>query len=102
MGPFAAVLLLRFLLEPLLAALPALLLPGGIVVLRGFHVPEKEPGDRGAPDGAPARGPRIRHGLPTLALQSQFDERRWELLRPPTEEVEGGRRWVGLVARVRP
>ncbi len=65
-GPFAAALLIRFLLPQVLDELPELLLPDGIVILRCFHVP-----DPGASAMAPGIAPATELGrAPGAATRS--------------------------------
>lgn len=89
-GPWALALALRFLHRPLLAALPELLAPGGVAVVRTF---------RFAPDAA--RLPKRRYCLEAGELLELFPASRFDILAHVEDRDPDGRPAAGVVARLR-
>jgi SAM-dependent methyltransferase len=88
-GPWAALLLLRFFDRPLLARLPDLLLPGGVVVIRCYR--------RAGPPAGGAAGHLVGPG----ELARLLPPERFELLAHREDDEEEGRPAAGCVARLR-
>ncbi len=89
-GPWALALALRFLHRPLLAALPRLLAPGGVAVVRTF---------RFVPDVA--RLPKRRYCVEAGELLELFPASRFDILAHVEDSDPDGRPAAGVVARLR-
>ncbi len=89
-GPWSVAVMLRFLHRPLVDALPDLVRPGGVVVLRTFRWVE----------GAWTL-PRRQFCLEQGELNTLFDDRDWEILDLREDDDADGRPGAGIVARRR-
>jgi SAM-dependent methyltransferase len=91
-GPFAAVLMVRFLERALLERIHEILLPGGVLLVHTFT-------DR---EHAPGRGPRrTRYLLAPREALKLLDARRWDLLHRSSAFHQPNKTMIGLVARLR-
>jgi SAM-dependent methyltransferase len=89
-GPWSAVVMMRYLQRDLIALLPRLLDPGGVVLLRTFR------------DAVGFTGPpRARHRLGSGELPRLFPADDWEMLVLEESFDPDGRPAAGVVARRR-